>query len=101
MPERPANAEPARGDRVSVLLPLPLASAYDYRVTNDVRVDVGDFVRVPLGHRRLAGAGWGPDHAAVAATKLKPIAETLPVPPLRDELRRFVDWVANYTLTPP
>jgi primosomal protein N' (replication factor Y) (superfamily II helicase) len=101
MPERPANAEPARGDRVSVLLPLPLASAYDYRVTNDVRVDVGDFVRVPLGQRRLAGVVWGPDHAAVAAAKLKPIAEALPVPPLRDELRRFVDWVANYTLTPP
>jgi len=101
MPERPANAEPARADRVSVLLPLPLAGAYDYRVTNDIRVAVGDFVRVPLGRRRVAGVVWGPDRAGVAETKLKPIAETLAVPPLHDELRRFVDWVANYTLTAP
>src|SRR5215469_1082410 len=101
MPEHPANAEPARADRVSVLLPLPLAGAYDYRVTNGMRVAVGDFVCVPLGRRRVAGVVWGPDRAGVAETKLKPIAETLPAPPLHDELRRFVDWVASYTLTPP
>ena len=101
MPPHPANAEPARADRVSVLLPLPLVGAYDYRVTNGMRVAIGDFVRVPLGRRRVAGVVWGPDRAGVAETKLKPIAETLAVPPLHDELRRFVDWVANYTLTAP
>ena len=101
MSEQPANAEPPRTDRVSVLLPLPLAGAYDYRVANGMQVGVGDFVRVPLGRRQLAGVVWGPNHAEVAEAKLKPIAETLPVPPLHDELRRFVEWVANYTLTPP
>ena len=101
MLEHPANAEPARADRVSVLLPLPLAGAYDYRVTNGMRVAVGDFVRVPLGRRRVAGVVWGPDRANVAEAKLKPIAETLAAPPLHDELRRFIDWVANYTLAAP
>ena len=101
MPPHPANAEPARTDRVSVLLPLPLAGAYDYRVTNGMRVAIGDFVRVPLGRRRVAGVVWGPDRADVAETKLKPIAEMLTVPPLHDELRRFIGWVANYTLTAP
>ncbi|MGH7002134.1 MAG: primosomal protein N', partial [Stellaceae bacterium] len=101
MPEHHANAEPTRADRVSVLLPLPLAGAYDYRVTNGLRVAVGDFVRVPLGGRRIAGVVWGPDRADVAETKLKSIVETLAVPPLHDELRLFVDWVANYTLATP
>lgn len=101
MPEQPANAEPARVNRVSVLLPLPLANAYDYRVTDEMHVDIGDFVRVPLGRRRLAGVVWGPDRATIADAKLKPIAETLPVPRLPQELRRLVEWVANYTLTPP
>ncbi|MDE2229939.1 MAG: primosomal protein N' [Alphaproteobacteria bacterium] len=101
MPERPANVEPARADRVSVLLPLPLAGAYDYRVTDDMRIATGDFVRVPLGRRRLAGVVWGPACADLTEAKLKPIAEVFAVPPLRDELRRFVDWVANYTLTAP
>ncbi|MGH7013001.1 MAG: primosomal protein N' [Stellaceae bacterium] len=101
MREHPANAEPARADRVSVLLPLPLAGAYDYRVTNGLRVAAGDFVRVPLGRRRVAGVVWGPDHADMAEVKLKPIAEALAVPPLHDALRRFIDWVANYTLSAP
>ncbi|MDE2164730.1 MAG: primosomal protein N' [Alphaproteobacteria bacterium] len=101
MPERPANAEPVSVDRVSVLLPLPLAGAYDYRVTNGMRVTAGDFVRVPLGRRRLVGVVWGPDRASIADAKLKPIIETLPVPPLHDELRRFIEWVAGYTMTVP
>jgi primosomal protein N' (replication factor Y) (superfamily II helicase) len=32
--------------------------------------------------------------------RLKDVAEKLDVPPLKDELRKFVDWVAAYTLVP-
>jgi primosomal protein N' (replication factor Y) (superfamily II helicase) len=101
MPERPANAEAARADRVSVLLPLPLAGPYDYRVPKGMRLIPGDFVLAPLGRRRIAGVVWGAALGEVTEAKLKPVAETLPAPPMRPELRRFVDWVAAYTLTPP
>ena len=30
--------------------------------------------------------------------RLKDVEATLDYPPLREELRRFIDWVANYTL---
>ncbi len=36
---------------VKVLLPLPLADAYDYRVPGDMAVAPGHFVLVPLGKR--------------------------------------------------
>ena len=32
--------------------------------------------------------------------RLKDIADKLDVPPLKAELRKFVDWVSNYTLAP-
>ena len=31
--------------------------------------------------------------------RLKDVGEKLDVPPLKEELRSFVDWVANYTLS--
>jgi primosomal protein N' (replication factor Y) len=84
-----------------VLLPLPLAGAYDYSVPQELNVAPGDFVAVPLGRRQLVGVVWGEASGDVVDTKLKPIEEILPAPPLPDALRRFVDWTANYTLSAP
>ena len=67
----------------------------------DLALAPGDFVRVPLGGRTLIGVVWGEGSGAVESGKLKAIAERLPAPPLRAELRRLVDWVAHYTLSPP
>src|SRR3990167_8637024 len=47
------------GDTVSVLLPLPLAGAYDYRVPEGAILKAGAFVTVPLGRRRTVGVIWG------------------------------------------
>ena len=98
MPDRDSSSEALSLGRVSVLLPLPLAGAYDYRTPDGVALAPGDFVRVPLGRRTLAGVVWGRDSGEVAEAKLKAVAERLPAPPLRPELRRFVDWVAQYNL---
>src|SRR5579883_111623 len=87
--------------RVSVLLPLPLAGAYDYLAPAELALRPGDFVIVPLGRRELVGVVWGDAIGDVAAEKLKSIAEKLPAPALTEELRRLVDWVASYTLSPP
>ncbi|MCH9012433.1 MAG: hypothetical protein IIA68_05140, partial [Proteobacteria bacterium] len=50
----PANPGPdPREARVSVLLPLPLAGAYDYLAPADLALGPGDVVRVPLGGREV------------------------------------------------
>ena len=43
---------------VSVLIPLGLPGPYDYAVPPNMSVRVGDFVRVPLGPRRVNGVVW-------------------------------------------
>ena len=103
--EAKAPADPAAventGRTIRVLLPLPLADAYDYRVPDGVAVDHGHFVVVPLGKRLTVGVVWGDGAGDVAAEKLRDVAEVLPALPMAGPLRRFVDWVAAYTLSPP
>ncbi len=94
------SARPERARRVSVLLPLPLGGAYDYRLPEEMALTPGDFVVVPLGTREVIGVVWDSELGAVADTKLKPIVEKLDAPPLSAELRRLVEWVAHYTVTP-
>jgi primosomal protein N' (replication factor Y) len=89
---------------VKVLLPLPLAGAYDYRVDDEDVPPPGSFVEVPLGPRRAIGVVW--DSAArggptIEPAKLKPVGRRLPAPPMDPALRRLIDWVAAYTLNPP
>ncbi|MEM9684212.1 MAG: DEAD/DEAH box helicase, partial [Pseudomonadota bacterium] len=87
--------------RAGVLLPLPLAGIYDYVVPPDVAVSPGDIVRVPLGPRFVVGVVWGDGTGDVDTKKLKPIAERLDTPPMTEVQRRFVDWIASYTLSAP
>ncbi|MCZ6837680.1 MAG: primosomal protein N' [Alphaproteobacteria bacterium] len=87
--------------RISVLLPLPLAGAYDYRADGDFAVQTGDFVAVPLGSREVVGVVWGDATGDVDDAKIKPVAARLDAPPLPDALRKFIDWVAAYSLSPP
>ncbi len=95
--------------RVHVLLPLPLASGYDYAVPPEEDggelIAAGDFVTVPLGRRAVVGVVWGegsadPDNA-VADSRLRPIAQRLPVPAMAEVTRRFVEWLADYTCAAP
>lgn len=101
------KAEPRR---IRVLLPLPLAGAFDYLAQDGLAAKPGDFVQVPLGSRSVVGVVW--DHASADAVadgatkpvdlaKLKPIEAVLVAPPLPKENRLLVDWISKYYLCPP
>ncbi len=99
--ENPAFAP---SERVGVLLPVPFTRfgqdpLYDYRVPEGLILHAGDFVRAPLGPRKLAGVVWGPGQGKVEDAKLKDVYEKLPVPPMDPRQRRFLEWVAAYTLS--
>ena len=87
------------GDRIQVLLPLPLAGPYDYRVGRDQTLGVGDVVDVPLGPRTATGVVWGAGGREVADAKLKDTISKRMVPPMRPTMCKFIDWLAAYTLS--
>src|ERR1700731_1801450 len=86
---------------VDVLLPVALDRAYSYRVPDQLELAPGDIVCVPLGAREATAVVWA-DNAKPNPrldNRLKDVEQKLELPPLRPELRSFVDWVANYTVS--
>jgi primosomal protein N' (replication factor Y) len=93
----------AAGALVPVMLPYPLGP-YTYRVPEGAAVGPGSIVMVPLGPREVLGVVWDAapvEAAAPAVRKIKPIAHVFDTPPLPEAQRRFIEWIAHYTLSPP
>ncbi|HEX2017844.1 MAG TPA: primosomal protein N' [Aurantimonas sp.] len=86
---------------VPVLVPLPAERPYSYAVPEGMAVVPGSIVQVPLGPRQVAGVVWDGDTDTVDPKKLRAITKVFDCPPLDGTMRRFVDWVADYTLSPP
>jgi primosomal protein N' (replication factor Y) len=86
---------------VDVLVPVALDQSYSYRVPAGLELRPGDLVSVPLGTRETTGVVWAEsaDVRPGLHNRLKDVAAKLDVPPLTQETRSFVDWVAGYTLS--
>ena len=87
----------------SVLVPVAVPGPYTYRIPAGTTVVPGTIVQVPLGTRQVIGAVWdGEPDAGINPEKLKTVTQVFEqTPPLDSDLRRFVDWVANWTLGAP
>ncbi len=90
---------------VQVLLPIPAAKAYSYSVPKGMNLAPGDFVQVPLGPRKIASVVWDvlddTDAKPVDPNKLRSVEQKFDCPRLAEPVRRFIDWVSNYTVSPP
>ncbi|MDX1739074.1 MAG: hypothetical protein R3261_12605, partial [Alphaproteobacteria bacterium] len=72
-----ANDDPfvkgATRQRIKVLLPLPLAGCYDYGVPDGMDPYPGQFVKVPLGPRKVVGVVWDNDELDQEGVSQKPV----------------------------
>nr|WP_137677919.1 primosomal protein N' [Parerythrobacter lutipelagi] len=90
-------------NRVRCLVFNAALGPLDYRVPDNMTVEYGSIVVAPLGPRQIIGIVWEEERLPtdpVPENKLRPILEVLPVPPLRPELRRLIEWTANYYCAP-
>ena len=81
-----------------VLIPLALDTAYSYAVPDGLTLGEGDIVQVPLVSRETVGVVWSVRNGSGA--NFKPVSGRVDAPPLSAEMRRFLDWIAWYTLAP-
>ena len=93
------NHEAVRPTVVDVLIPVAVDTAYSYRVPAALRLEPGDLVVVPLGPRETIGVVWTAK-AGPGGDNLKSVVAKLDWPALPEPLRKFVDWLAQWTLTP-
>jgi len=91
--------------RARVLLLNPALGPLDYRVDREQPVEPGSIVLAPLGPRQYAGVVWEPERmpsdAEVGDNRLRPLLGVYDLPPLKDSLRRLIEWTADYYLAPP
>ncbi|MDG6095549.1 primosomal protein N' [Acetobacter sp. AN02] len=112
----PDLPDTARRRRVSVLLPLPFPGTLDYALADTQDLRPGDIVSVPLSGRKETGVVWEHDGTLppeldpqrnaepqpdIPDNRLRAVSAKLDIPPLPEALRRFIDWVAAYTLASP
>lgn len=97
---------------VSVLVPVYVDSCYSYRVPADSPslfgeqegagfaegLEPGQLVRVPLGPRSVLGVVWDDPSEFSDEARLKDIQEVYHGVRLSEDFRKFVDWIAQYTL---
>lgn len=89
--------------RVRLLVFNPALTVLDYRLPAGMAIEFGAVVLAPLGPRQVLGIAWEPERLAgaeVPDSKLRPILEVLPVPPLAAPLRRLIEWCADYYCAP-
>lgn len=84
-----------------MLVPIPTDGPYSYAVPEGLDLSPGDYVQVPLGSRELAGVVWDKHVDAVDESKLRSVISKFDCPAMNKEMRRFIEWVAGYTLSHP
>ncbi len=93
------NIAPAR--RARVLLPEALPEPFDYAMPDDLDLQPGDLVEVPLGNRVLIGAVWEiPAGPTLLKKPLRPVQARIDAPPVPERLRALIDWAAPYLCAP-
>jgi primosomal protein N' (replication factor Y) (superfamily II helicase) len=90
-------------NRVRLLVFNAALGVLDYRVPDGMAIEPGCVVIAPLGPRQVLGIVWEPERLPgneVPESKLRPLLEILPVPPLSAPLRRLIEWTADYYCAP-
>ena len=85
--------------RIRLLVLNAALGVLDYRVPDGMAVEHGSVVVAPLGPRQVTGIVWEEERLpgeSVPEAKLRPILSVLPVRPLHAQLRRLIEWTADY-----
>ena len=90
------------GQTVPVMTPTPAPGPYTYAVAPGTDAPpAGAIVAVPLGPRLVPAIVWDGPAGPVEARKLRAIEQVFDCPPVAAPMRRFIEWLADYTLSPP
>lgn len=84
---------------IAVVTTEPFSLFLDY-LAPEGGCKVGSFLILPLGKRKVLGVVWGPGGGNYERSKLRSAASVINVPPMSYTMRRFLEVVSDYTITP-
>jgi len=94
---------PTPFNRARLLIMNAALGPLDYRVPDGMHVEYGSVVVAPLGPRQIMGIVWEEaslPSSPVPESKLRPLLALVDVPPITAELRRLIEWTADYYIAP-
>ncbi|NCV49614.1 MAG: primosomal protein N' [Rhodobacterales bacterium] len=84
---------------IAVVTTEPFARFLDY-LAPEGGCQIGSFLLLPLGKRRVLGVVWGPGEGKYERAKLRNALSVIDVPPMSYTMRKFLEGVSDYTVTP-
>ena len=82
------------GALIGVLTTQPLDRVLDYRAPEG-GCQLGAFVEVPLGPRKVLGVVWGPGQGGYDLAKVRQVIRVLDAAPMREERRARRPWQSS------
>ncbi|WP_331256692.1 primosomal protein N' [Candidatus Bealeia paramacronuclearis] len=83
-----------------VLIPRPFEAPFDYLIPDDLEISPGSWVKVPFGRSQIYALLWEIQEDTVSPYKLKTISEVLEFPPIAETMLKFLNKMAEYTMSP-
>ena len=83
---------------IAVVTTEPFARFLDY-LAPEGGCQIGSFLLLPLGKRRVLGVVWGPGEGKYERAKLRNALSVIDVPPMSYTMRKFLEGVSDYTVT--
>ncbi len=83
---------------IRVALDVPLATLFDYVVSEETQLEIGQRLVVPFGRKQMLGLAmeWA-ESSELAADRIKPVTRVLDdVPPLPQELLTLLHFCSDY-----
>ena len=86
-------------ERIAVVTTEPFARFLDY-LAPEGGCEIGSFLILPLGKRQVMGVVWGSGEGKYDHAKLRNAISVIDTPPMSYAMRRFLEAVSDYTITP-
>ncbi len=86
-------------ERIAVVTTEPFARFLDY-LAPEGGCKIGSFLILPLGKRKVMGVVWGAGDGQYDRSKLRNAISVIDAPPMSSSMRKFLEAVSDYTITP-
>ncbi|MDG1826520.1 MAG: primosomal protein N' [Henriciella sp.] len=80
-----------------ILFPMPLPEPFDYAIPDGLQIEVGSYVRAPLGKHERTGVVWEIVDDQTER-ELKSVVSVFPTPPMPAAMRQFIIFCARYNV---
>lgn len=85
---------------VSILPSTGINRCYSYVVDPADHFEPGTYVKISLGRQETVGVIWDDTPDDVPLSKIKKVLCTYDAPPMSSEMRRYIEKVAEWTMSP-